>query len=222
MENIEYSKDLVSDIKDMLLKYCPYMENRLDLIDSKEKEFDIILNINDVLSSVDFVYGNHGSKSGVDKELRVDGRSISLEEVEELIDFIKSDHTYMFYDKHDRHRNLAKFKFNINKDGEESTNGINCSTIGLILNFRYQPELEKKYLYFINKKYFNSSDISIEKEYTEEVIKSYVDSLDKDGLMYLLNQMSEEDLKELLITNIKQISEYVKSETKVKQYFIEK
>mgnify|MGYP003308714745 CR=1 FL=1 len=42
MENIEYSKDLVSDIKDMLLKYCPYMENRLDLIDSKEKEFDII------------------------------------------------------------------------------------------------------------------------------------------------------------------------------------
>ena len=40
--------------------------------------------------------------------------------------------------------------------------------------------------------------------------------------MYLLNRMSEEDLKKLAISNIEQIAKYVKEDTKVKQYFIEK
>ena len=85
-----------------------------------------------------------------------------------------------------------------------------------------RKHLEKKYLYFLDKKYFNSSDLAVVRDYTEEVLKSYIDSLDKDGLMYLLNRMSEEDIRSLLIPNLQQIAKYVKEDTKVKQYFIEK
>ena len=217
MANIEDSKSLIEEVKQVLFKYCPYTENRLDLMDGASKpEFDIHFSFGKDFTQVDFVYGNHRAKCGVLEKIVVN-RVVELSEIEEVIDFIKADHDYMFYDKHNRNMKSAEFKFNINWGGEESIKGINCTTMGIILNFRCNPELEKQYLYFLDKKYFNSSDISSENKYTEEVIKSYIDSLDKDGLVYLLNQMSDKDLKKLLITNINEISEYVKSEPKVKQ-----
>ena len=221
MEKVE-ENSLISRIEDVLLKYCPYTDDRLDLIDHGNRpEFDIHFYFSKDFTQVYFVYGTHRAKVAVEREITAD-RVIELSEIEELIDYLKADHNYMYFDEHDRNNKLSEFKFNIRWGGDESTKGINCSTIGLVLSFRGNPELEKKYLYFINKKYFNSSDISIEKEYTEEVIKSYVDSLDKDGVMYLLNRMSEKDLKKLAISNIEQIANYVKEDTKVKQYFIEK
>ena len=219
---MEKDERLVDKVKKVLLKYCPYADDRMNLIDHGNRpEFDIHLYLRKELSQVHFVYGSHRTKVSVDSCITIP-HAVDLEEVEELIDFIKADHEYMIFDKHDTYRNTSEFKFDIRWGGEESIKGINCSTIGLILNFRDNPELEKKYLYFINKKYFNSSDISSEREYTDDVIKSYIDSLDKDGLMYLLNRMNEEDLKKLLIPNIRQIYSYVKEEPKVKQYFIEK
>ena len=208
-------------IKKVLLKYCPYTDDRLDLFDSANKpEFDIHFSFDENFTQVNFVFGNHRAKFGVPEQITV-GHVVELDEIEELIDFIKDDHDAMFYDKHDRNKKIAEFKFGIRWDEEDSINGLKCSTIGMIFNFRNNPELEKKYLYFLNKKYFNSSDVSSVKEYTDEVIKNYINSLDKDGLMYLLNRMSEKDLKSLLIPNIQQIADYVKEEPKVKKYFIE-
>lgn len=222
MTNVEGNKSLVEKVKDIVFKYCPYTEDRLDLIDGAVKpEFDIHFSFGKDFTQVDFVYGNHRAKSGVPEEI-VENRVVELSEIEELMDFIKKDHDAIYYDKHDRNMKKAEFKFDIRWGGEESTKGINCTTMGVVLNFRGNPDLEKKYLYFLDKKYFNSSDLAVVRDYTEEVLKSYIDSLDKDGLMYLLNRMSEEDIKSLLIPNLQQIAKYVKEDTKVKQYFIEK
>ena len=221
MADIEKENNLIEKVKEVLFNYCPYTENRLDLIDGTNKpEFDIHFSFTKEFTQVDFVYGNHRAKSGVPEDLVVN-RVVELKEIEELIDFIKKDHDAMYYDKHNRNMKSAEFKFDIRWGGEESIKGINCTTIGIILNFRGNPELEKKYLYFLDKKYFNSSDLSSVKEYTDEVLKTYIDSLDKDGLMYLLNRMNENDLKNLLIPNLQQIANYVSEEPKVKKYFNE-
>lgn len=222
MTNVEENKSLISQVEEVLFNYCPYTEDRLELLNNiSRSEFDIHFSFGKNFTQVDFVYGNYRSKSSVPEELSVN-RVVELKEIEKLIDFIKDDHDAMYYDKHDRNMKSAGFKFDIRWGGEGSIKGIKCGTIGIILHFRDNPELEKKYLYFLDKKYFNSSDVSSVKSYTDEVIKSYIDSLDKDGLMSLLNRMSEKDLKELLTYSNKQIAEYVKSEPKVKQYFIEK
>ena len=218
MEKVE-EKSLINKIEDVLLKYCPYTEDRLDLIDDgKRPEFDIYVYFGKDFTQVYFVHGSHRNKIAVEAEMN-ENQVLELSEIEKLIDYLKDDHRSMRFDKHDRTNKIAEFKFDINWGGEESVKGINCSTISLVLSFRGNPDLEKKYLYFLDKKYFNSSDVSCMRDYTEEVIKSYVESLNKDGLMYLLNRMNEKDLKEILIQRNKQVYDFIKDEPDVKKLF---
>ena len=219
---MEKDERLVMKVKRVLYKYCPYTDDRLDLIDSGNRpEFDIQLYLGKEMSQVYFVYGNHRAKTMVENGITIP-RNVELEEIEELIDFIKEDHKCMIFDKNDTYKSVAEFKFDINWGGEESIKGINCSTIGLVIDYQWSRDLGKKYLYFLNEKYFDSKDIKSKWNYTDDVLRNYIDSLDKDGLMYLLNRMNEEDLKKLLVPNIKEIFEYVKDDPKVKEYFIEK
>ena len=207
-------------IKKVLLKYCPYTENRLDLIDhSPRPQFDIHIYFAENSTQIYFIKGSENGKSGILEDI-MENRVVELEEIEELIDYLGSDHKAMVFDEHDKIKKVAEIKFDINWGGEESIKGINCSTIGLKFHFRGNPNVEKKYLYFINKKYFNSNDLVSEWDYTDEIMKNYIDSLDKDGLMYLLNRMREEDLKNLLMPNLRKVFEYVKEDEKVKKYFI--
>ena len=218
MKKVE-EESLITKIKDTLLYWFPCNENRAYLM-GKEDEFDIIISFNDNSTQIDFTYGHQISENNPPVPVRlIENRVVELEEIEELMDFLKNDHTAMIFDKHDKNKKKAKFKFYINWDEKESIKGISCSTIGLVLAFRGNPSIEKKYLYFINKKYFNSSDLASERDYTEEVIKSYVESLNKDGLMYLLNRMNEKDLKEILIQRNKQVYDFIKDEPDVKKLF---
>ena len=218
MEELNKKNNLVSDVKYVLYRYCPVVEDRSNF--KNRKEFGIHIFFGKDETNIAFALNNSETKRGLEEYIEV-SHVVEMEEIEELIDFLKEDHGTIGFNHYDRIRNTAKYKFNINQD-TDSISGINCETIELALHFRDNLEIEKKYLYFINKKYFNSSDIFIDRAYTNEVIKSYVDSLDKDGMMYVINRMSEEDIKKLLIKNLPQVETYIKDEPKVKQYFMER
>ena len=209
--------EINSKIKEVLFKYCPYTEDRLDLIDHVNPEFDIHIQLGKDFSNILFVYGTHRAKQGVEGRI-LENRVMELEEIEELIDFIKSDHDAMFYDKHDTNNKRAEFKFDIRWGGDENIKGINCGTIGLILNYRDNPELGKKYLYHINEKY-KLNDLRSEWEYTDSVFSSYIDLLDKPELLDLLSKLEKEDLKRIIKPNMREIFESCKDNPKIKELF---
>ena len=200
MDNIiKYHEDLISYIKSVILKYCPYVEDRLSILGStKSPELDIELNICNNESQIMFIFGNSSTKSSVPERVTT-SYIISFEEIVDIIDFILNDHevikTISLYDKE------LDLKFAVNWTGN-SIKGINCSDIGLGVTFE-NMELEKEYLNLLFQRYYNHleqvpSFKSMKNKYIDDMKHSYFDVLDKTGLITLLNRMSENDLKELL------------------------
>ena len=196
---IKHSEDLISYIKSVILKYCPYMENRLEILgNAKSPELDIKINIDSNESQIMFLFGNRTFKSSI-PERAATSYIISFEEIGDIIDFILEDHEVIkdinLYDKE------LDLKFAINWS-DKRIKGINCSDI--VLSFAFEnKELEKQYLYLLFQRYYAHlehvpSFKSMKNEYIDNMKHSYFDALDKTGLVTLLNRMGENDLKELL------------------------
>ena len=201
MENIiNCREDLMSYIKSIILKYCPYMEDRLSILgSSKSPELDIEIKIYNNESRVMFMFGNYHYKESV-TEYAITSYVISSEEIFDIIDFLLEDHEVIkdinLYNK------KIDLKFSINWT-DKSIKGINCNDIGLNLNFE-NMELKKQYLYFLFQKYYayleqTPSFRAMKNEYINNIKYSYFDSLDKTTLISLLNRMCENELKELLL-----------------------
>ncbi len=196
---IKHGEDLISYIKSVILKYCPYIEDRLLIFgNTKSPELDIKININNNESQIMFMFGNSCVKSSIPERVAT-SYIISFEEIEDIIDFLLDDHEVI--------RNISfngkelDLKFSINWS-DKSIKGINCSDIGLGLTFE-NMELEKQYLYLLFQRYYTylehvPSFKSMKNEYIDSMKHSYFDTLDKTGLISLLNGMCENDLKELL------------------------
>ena len=127
---IKHREDLISYIKSVILKYCPYVEDRLSILGSaKSPELDIKININNNESQIMFMFGNSTFKSSV-TERTTTSYIISFEEIGDIIDFILDDHEVIkdinFCGKE------LDLKFAINWT-DKSIKGINCSDIGLEL-----------------------------------------------------------------------------------------
>ena len=176
MSNIK-KQDLISYVKSVLLKYCPYVEDRLSILSNgKSPQLDVVLNICNNETQIMFMFGNNSFKGSV-PERTTFSYIIDFEEISEIIDFLLEDH-------------------------ERSVKGINCGDIELNLNFE-NLELKKNYLYFIFQRYYTHLEQSptfkvVKNEYIDSMKHSYFDSLDKTGLITLLNRMGENELKELL------------------------
>ncbi|MBR1717811.1 MAG: hypothetical protein IJ715_00910 [Bacilli bacterium] len=196
---IKCREDLISYIKDVILKYCPYTEDRLLILGTaKSPELDIIININNNESQIMFMFGNSAFKSSVSEQATV-SYIISFEEIGDIIDFILDDHKEIkninFYDKE------LDLKFAINWT-DKSIKGINCSDIGLNLNFE-NMEVKKQYSYLLFQRYYFHLEQAptfkaMKSKYIDSMKYSYFDSLDKVELITILNKMSENDLKNLL------------------------
>ena len=196
---IKHREDLISYIKSVILKYCPYTEDRLEILgNAKSPELDIIIKIDSNESQLMFLFGNSTFKSSVPERVTT-SYIISFEEIGDIIDFILEDHEVIkdinIYGKE------LDLKFAINWS-DKSVKGINCADIGLNLTFE-NMELEKQYLYLLFQRYYNHleqtpSFKSMKNKYIDSMKHSYFDTLDKTGLVALLNRMSENDLKELL------------------------
>lgn len=200
MDNIiKYHEDLISFIKSVILKYCPYVEDRLSILGStKSPELDIELNICNNKSQIMFIFGNYNFKTSIPERATI-SYIISFEEIVDIIDFILEDHEAIkginLYDK------KIDLKFAVNWTGN-SIKGINCSDIGLNLNFE-NMDLKKHYLYLLFQRYYTYLEQvptfkTMRNEYIDSMKHSYFDALDKTGLITLLNGMSEKELKKLL------------------------
>ena len=192
-------QDLISYIKSIILKYCPYVEDRLSILgNGKSPQLDIVLNICNNETQIMFMFGNNSFKTSVPERATV-SYIIAPEEISKIIDFILEDHEFI------KNINIYNLKFDLKfaiNWTDKSVKGINCSDIGLDLNFD-NLELKKNYLYFIFQKYYTQLEPSptfkaMKKEYIDSMKLSYFDSLDKAGLIILLNKMNENELKELL------------------------
>lgn len=224
MEDIrnDENKTLISKIHEVLLKYCPYTEDRLNLMDyGNRPEFDIHIFLGNDFTQVNFVYGTHRAKCGVEgQEVIIEKRVIELDEIEELIEYIKKDHKAIYYDKHDRNNNRAEFKFDINWGGEESIKGIYCDTIGLILNYRDNIELGKEYLYFLNEKYFNSNDLWTKWDFENSVINKYKENdYTKEKMMKVFSELDEETLNKIFKDSMDEILKNPIANEKIKELF---
>lgn len=220
-KELESNETLVSKIKNTLLNCCPYVEDRLGLFNnSNATTFGIFICVFEGKTHVSFTRGNSSFSIAVAEPIEA-SHIIELEEVEELMDFILEDHESISFNNSNNieKNNNINFKFDINWSNE-SSKGINCSTINLNLSFFENNELRKKYLYFLNEKYLDSKYDKCKYDYIDSVKDSYINNLNKSELMNIFDKMSEEELKELLrYVSDDKFMEYTSEEPKIKKYF---
>ena len=196
---MKHREDLISYIKSVILKYCPYVENRMSILCNAEAaQLDIEFNICNNESQVMFMFGNCNFKRSIPERVTT-SYIISFEEICDVIDCLLEDHEVIRDINFDSRKIDLKFAINWT---DKSIKGINCSDIGLNLNFE-NMKVKKQYLYLLFRRYYTHleqvpSFKKIKNEYIDSMKRSYFDSLDKNGLITLLNRMCENELKELL------------------------
>ena len=196
---LEYSTNFESFIEDVILKYCPYMEDRLHILgNAQSPQIDIEISIDSNKSQVRMLFGNRNFKHSIPEQAIIKN-AIEFDKIENIIDFILKDHEII--KDMNIYKNRVDLIFAINWN-EQSIKGINCDDIGLSLIFN-NSELEKQYLYLLFQKYYIylervPSFKKIRDKYINSVKQSFFSNLDKTQLLILLNQMNENELKELL------------------------
>ncbi len=200
MSNIIKHRDgLNSFIKSVILKYCPYMEDRLSLLgNAMAPQLDIEISINNDYSQIMFMFGNSNFKTSIPERASIP-YIISFEEICEIVDFLLKDHELI--------KNIDFLNKNLNLQfainwTDKSVQGVYCGDIGLNLNFE-DFEVKKQYLYLLLQRYYTHLEQApafknIKDKFISNMKYSYFDTLDKAELMVLLNEMSESELKELL------------------------
>ena len=196
---IKYHESFISYIKSVILKYCPYTDDRLSILDNTNPpELDIIINIFNAESQIMFLFGNNSSKLSI-PERALTSHTASFEEICGIIDYLLEDHEMIKNIAFDNKKIDLKFSINWT---EKSIKGINCNDIGLKLTFD-NMELEKQYLLLLFQRYYDnlervSSFRLMKDEYINSIKYSYFNTLDKTKLIALLKEMNEFELRELL------------------------
>ena len=196
---INYREDLISYIKSIILKYCPYTDDRLSMLDNeKQPELDIELNICKDKTQIMFIFGNKNFKVSV-LDRAVTSYIISFEEISDVIDYLLDDHEVIKSINFDDKEISLKFAINWT---EKSIKGINCNDIGLNLTFE-NMQAKKQYLYLLIKKYYDkleqtSSFKSIKNAHINKIKQLCLESLEKNELITILNKMNENELYDLM------------------------
>ena len=89
---MKHREDLISYIKSVILKYCPYVENRMSILCNAEAaQLDIEFNICNNESQVMFMFGNCNFKRSIPERVTT-SYIISFEEICDVIDCLLEDH----------------------------------------------------------------------------------------------------------------------------------
>lgn len=173
-------------------------EDRIDICGSgKSPELDIEISLNSN-SQVMFLFGNKSVKQSIPEQIIVNN-IISFDDIANIIDFILEDHQCI------KDVNLLNNEFTLYfaiNWNNESIKGINCGDIKLRLSFA-NAKIKKEYIYLIFQKYYSYLEqVPRLKEMRDDFINniklSYFNSLDKKGMLSLLNYMDENELRLLL------------------------
>lgn len=196
---IRKEDDLLSIIKDIILKYFIVKEDRLDIMsDRGAPELRIDIDLSYKNSNIIIMVGTHNYKQSIPEHISSD-YLINFFEIKEIIDFVLRDEhiiSEIYIGK-----DSFELTFQINWS-DKAISGLYCSDIELNLNFN-NINLRNEY---INKLIENYYDIlinvpsfnKIKDEYLNKEKERYVDSIDKEKMMNILNKMDERELKSLL------------------------
>ena len=154
-------QSIESYIRDVILKYCPYLDNRIHILgNTNTPEIEIKINIKTIESIISFLYGNSTFKKSI-PEKAIISYNIRYKELFAIIDYILTDHEIIEYI--DINANEISMLFDINWT-EKKLSGINCNNINLILSFEtkkllieYAKRLLSKYKsYLKNTPYYEN------------------------------------------------------------------
>lgn len=193
------NEELVLYIKNVILKYCPYVEDRLFILgNANAPRLDIDIDFINDSTGIMFMFGNSSLNRSVPESATI-YNIVDFEDIGNIIDFILEDHEVI--KNINLYNNHIDLEFAINWT-DENIRGINCSDIGL--NFSFDNlELKNKYLYLLIQRYYSNienvpSFQEAKNRYINKIKQSYFDVLDKTELIRLLNGMNESELKQLL------------------------
>lgn len=192
---------LLSYIKNIIAKYCPYVNNRLYMLDDFDNlEMDILIDFIDDSTIIKFMAGTNQIKKSVLESIKINSY-IDFNEVKNIIDYILKDHEHIKYVSFDNY-DKAEFCFDINWD-ENKLSGLACNDISVKINFHHHTNLSRKYMFYLLKAYANylekvPSFIKMKKEYFENIKTQYVDELHHRDLMRIINELNDDELRELL------------------------
>ena len=189
-------------IKGILLKYHPIVDDRLETLFSSSR-FDILLDIYSFngtdSSSVSFLDGHEFARSSVLDYLELND-IFSLLVVSNLINYILSDHDIVrnFY----KTSSSIGFEFTVNLC-DNNIHGVDCHTIGLIINFRGDKDMSSYLKYFLNNIIVTFFDKIKDTEYMKKQIGEYISEIknkylelhNKEDILELLSKLSYSDLK---------------------------
>lgn len=190
---LEDNVDLSYFVKNMVLKYCPVVENRVDsLQDARTNpELDIQISHVDDKSVINFLLGNHTSKKGTGDRIVVE-HNVEFEDVRGILDFILQDHGAI--DGIIKRGNELEFMFGINWT-EESIKGINCGNISLRISFSNDVQRENFYRAF--KTYctqLENKNLVVDSRLLSELRSEFFESCNKEQLLSMFSIMTAEHL----------------------------
>ena len=194
---IENNDELLMFVKNTILKYCPIVKGRLNLLDTAttNPELDIWIKHIEDKTVIIFLLGTKDSKARIE-EKKVIEHNIEFEDVKGIMNFILQDHGVIYVVTNDEKE--LEFTFGINWI-EENYKGINCGNIGLRIYFNSTEQKDKFYSSF--KTYctkFDNKNIVIDSRLLSEIRREFLESCNKEQMLFMFGIMTVEHLVRII------------------------
>ena len=205
MKKIEQNQ-IIEKIKNIIFKYYPIEENRIDsLMNGRNSEMDIdfIFNGNSINETTINVFnGNKFSKTLVEKN-SIKGL-VDKQIIIELISFILSDHDVISNFYYNDKRIVLLFNVDLR---ENNMKGIGCQNILLTLDFSEHinfNQITDEYLYEIINNFYEKikNTEQFKKDYDcflDELKTAIIMDLSSKELSNIFKSLNEEDMRNILL-----------------------
>lgn len=219
--NFQKEKELLEEIKKIILGYYPVIDNRMDLLFAAQRPaLDICFYYYEAdqkkETQISFLKGTESVKLNTSEKIWLDDY-VSSNLIIELISFLLQDHDVIssFW----KNSNEIELTFKIDLK-EANSRGISCGEIGLKIDYYSCPEkealmnslLKKIFLHFfyelknttLYQKEYQNYCAFIKEDFrantTEDELRALLNTLSKDDLMNLITNMSNESFLSLYQT----------------------
>lgn len=192
------------EVKDIILKYAPIVEDRLNFLgDTREsKTLEIVINPDQAASLIYFMYGNQYVLSQTKEKVYYNGL-IDEQEVISIIDFIVNDMDLISGFNIDD--NKIRLRFNINWSNK-TVSGMSCNQIIVVIDFEqlkddlYKHNLLKEIAISFGDYLKNCHEF---KKYVDDYLNKdkidYFKNMSREELIEAVNLLDEENIRELLL-----------------------
>ena len=195
------NEGLLSFVKNTIAKYCPYVNNRLYMLDNFDNlELDILIDFIDDNTIIKLMLGTKEIKKSVLESIKINSY-IDFNEVKNIIDYILKDHEYI---KHVDFDNYDKFFlcFGIRWD-ENKLSGLACNDIRIKIDFHNNTTVSRKYMFYLLKAYSEYLEtvpafIKLKNKYFNDIKVQYIEELKHRELKDIVSNLDDNELKELL------------------------